>query len=131
MKAQKKRIKPAGSYVDGFVLPIPKKYLGNYRSVAAKAGKLWIEHGAVEYRECVAEDVKTKELLPFPKMIKAKSTETVVFAFIVFRSRKHRDTVNKKVMSDPRMAKMADEMKVIPFDMKRMAYGGFKSIVNA
>lgn len=130
MKAKNKRVKPAGSYVDGFVLPIPRRYLSNYRSIAARAGKLWIEHGALEYRECVAEDVKTKELLPFPKMIKAKSTETVVFAFIVFVSRKQRDTVNKKVMNDPRMAKMANDMKVIPFDMKRMAYGGFKSIVN-
>ncbi len=130
MKAKNKRVKPAGSYVDGFVLPIPKRYLSNYRSIAARAGKLWIEHGALEYRECVAEDVKTKELLPFPKMIKAKSTETVVFAFIVFGSRKQRDIVNKKVMNDPRMAKMANDMKVIPFDMKRMAYGGFKSIVN-
>lgn len=130
MKTKTKRIRPAGTYVDGFVLPISKKYLSNYRSVASKAGKLWVEHGALEYRECVAEDMKTKELLPFPKMIKAKSTETVIFAFIVFRSRKHRDSVNKKVMTDPRMSKMANDMKVIPFDMKRMAYGGFKSIVN-
>lgn len=130
MKSQSKRIKPAGSYVDGFVLPVPKKYLSNYRSIAARAGKLWVEHGALEYRECVAEDVNIKGMLPFPKMIKAKPAETVVFAFIVFRSRKQRDSVNKKVMNDPRMAKMAEAMKVIPFEMKRMAYGGFQSIVN-
>jgi len=118
-------------YVDGFVLPVPKKNLNEYRRIAQKAGKIWREHGALEYRECVGDDLKIKGVVTlFPKMAKAKTTETVVFSWIVYKSRSDRDRVNKKVMKDPRIAKMM-EGKTMPFDMKRMAYGGFKTIVEA
>lgn len=116
------------SYVDGYVLPIPKKKLAAYRRLAQKAGKIWREHGALEYRECVGDDMKVKNMLGFPKLAGAKRDETVVFAWIVFKSRKHRDTVNAKVMKDPRLTNM--NMQDMPFDCKRMAYGGFKTIVN-
>jgi uncharacterized protein YbaA (DUF1428 family) len=118
------------SYVDGFVLAVPKKNMPAYRRMAAKAGKVWREHGAVEYRECVGDDLKVKMGLPFPKLAKLKAGETVVFSWIVYKSRKHRDAVNAKVMKDPRIAKMM-EGKEMPFDVKRMAYGGFKIIVEA
>src|SRR3989442_4979593 len=95
-------------YVDGYVLPVPKKNLAAYRRMAQKAGKIWREHGALEYRECVGDDLKVKWGVPFPKSIKAKPGETVVFAWIVFKSRAHRDSVNTKVMKDPRMAKMME-----------------------
>jgi uncharacterized protein YbaA (DUF1428 family) len=117
-------------YVDGFVLPIPKKNLAAYRRMAQKAAKLWREHGALEYRECVGEDLNVKIGLPFPRGIKAKAGETIVFAYIVYKSRAHRDSVNAKVMKDPRIAGMGDE-KNMPFDAKRMLYGGFKTIVEA
>ena len=118
------------NYVDGYVLPVPKKNLQVYQRTAQKAGKLWREHGALEYRECAGDDLKVKWGVPFPKIIKAKPGETVIFAWVVFRSRAHRDSVNAKVMKDPRLAKMMESAKV-PFDMKRMAYGGFKVIVEA
>ena len=117
-------------YVDGFVLPMPKKNLAAYRRMAQKAAKLWREHGALEYRECVGEDLNVKMGLPFPRGIKAKAGETIVFAYIVYKSRAHRDSVNAKVMKDPRIAGMGDE-KNMPFDAKRMLYGGFKTIVEA
>ena len=117
-------------YVDGYVLPVPKKNLATYRKMATLAGKLWREHGALEYRECVGDDLKVKMIVPFTKSIKMKAGETVVFSYIVFKSRKHRDTVNAKVMKDPRMAKFM-EGKEPPFDFKRMVYGGFKTIVAA
>ena len=116
-------------YVDGFVLPVPKKNLPAYRRMAAKAGKVWREHGALEFRECVGEDVKTKKIKSFPSLVKPKRGETVMFSWIVFKSRAHRDAVNAKVMKDPRLAKMMD-MKAIPFDSKRMAYGGFEVMVD-
>jgi uncharacterized protein YbaA (DUF1428 family) len=117
-------------YVDGYVVPVPKKSLQTYRRIAQKAGKVWREHGALEYRECVAEDVKVGKLTSFPRSVKQKRGETVVFAWIVFKSRAHRDRVNAKVMKDPRMAKMMDP-ESMPFDTKRMIYGGFKVMVDA
>jgi uncharacterized protein YbaA (DUF1428 family) len=116
-------------YVDGYVLPVPKKNLAAYRRMAEKAGKVWREHGALEFRECVGEDLKTKKIKSFPSLVKPKRGETVMFSWIVFKSRAHRDAVNAKVMKDPRLAKMMD-MKAIPFDSKRMAYGGFKVMVD-
>jgi uncharacterized protein YbaA (DUF1428 family) len=117
-------------YVDGFVLPVPKKNIAAYRRMAAKAGKVWREHGALEYRECAGDDLDVKMLMPFPKAMKIKRGETVFFSWIVFKSRAHRDRVNAKVMKDPRLAGMMD-MKQMPFDVKRMMYGGFKIIVDA
>jgi len=116
-------------YVDGFVLPVPKKNLTAYRRMAAKAGKVWREHGALQFRECVGDDLKTKKIKSFPSLVKPKPGETVVFSWIVFKSRAHRDAVNARVMKDPRLAKMMD-MKAMPFDSKRMAYGGFKVMVD-
>lgn len=117
-------------YVDGYVVPVPKKSLQTYRRLAQEAGKVWREHGALEYRECVAEDVKVGKLTSFPRSVKQKRGETVVFGWIVFKSRAHRDRVNAKVMKDPRMAKMMDP-ESMPFDAKRMIYGGFKVMVGA
>lgn len=117
-------------YVDGFVIPVPKKKLAAYRRIAAKAGKIWKEHGALEYMECVGDDLKpTWSKTSFPKLAKTKAAETVLFSFIVYQSRAHRDRVNAKVMKDPRMAAMCDP-KNTPFDVNRMAYGGFKAIVD-
>jgi uncharacterized protein YbaA (DUF1428 family) len=116
------------SYVDGFVLVVPKKHLAAYQRMAKKAGKIWREHGALEYKECVGDDLKVKMGLPFPKLVKTKPNETVVFSYIVYKSRAHRDKVNAKVMADLRLQEPPKEM---PFDMKRMAYGGFKTIVSA
>jgi uncharacterized protein YbaA (DUF1428 family) len=116
-------------YVDGFVLPVPKKNLAAYRRMSQKAGKVWREHGALDYKECVGDDLKVKGLVSFPKMVKAKSGETVFFSYIVYKSKAHRNQVNAKVMKDPRLAKMCDPNKM-PFDVKRMAYGGFKVIVD-
>jgi uncharacterized protein YbaA (DUF1428 family) len=116
------------SYVDGFVLPVPKKSLQAYRRMAQKAGKVWRDHGALEFRECAGQDLKVKMGVPFPRMIRLKPSETVMFSWIVFKSRADRDRVNAKVMKDPRLAKM---MKApMPFDVKRMAYGGFKVLVD-
>jgi uncharacterized protein YbaA (DUF1428 family) len=117
-------------YVDGFVLPVPKKNLAAYRRMAQKASKVWRDHGALEYRECVGEDLKVKLGMPFPRGIKVKPGETVVFAYIVYKSRAHRDSVNAKVMKDPRIADMCDP-KNTPFDVDRMLYGGFTTIVEA
>jgi uncharacterized protein YbaA (DUF1428 family) len=116
--------------VDGFVLAVPKKNLPAYRRMAQKASKVWREHGALEYRECAGDDLNVKFGVPFPKQMKAKPGETVVFAWIVYKSRSHRDKVNAKVMADPRLAKMMDP-KNSPFDCKRMTYGGFEVIVDA
>jgi len=117
-------------YVDGFVLPVPKKNLQAYARMAQKAGKIWREHGALEYCECVGDDLKVKMGMPFPKQIKTTPGETVVFSYIVYKSRAHRDSVNAKVMKDPRLAGMCDE-KAMPFDVKRMCYGGFEVLVEA
>jgi uncharacterized protein YbaA (DUF1428 family) len=116
-------------YVDGFLLAVPKKNLQAYRRIAQKAGKIWKEHGALEYRECAGDDLNVKYGMPFPKVMKLKTGETAVFSWIVFKSRAHRNSVNAKVMKDPRMDAMTNE-KSMPFDMKRMAYGGFKVLVN-
>ena len=117
------------TYVDGFVVPVPKKNLGAYRRMAQKAGKVWREHGALEFRECVADDVKWGKRTSFPRSVKRKSGETVMFSYIVYKSRQHRDQVLAKVMKDPRLAKMMDP-KATPFDAKRMIYGGFKTRVK-
>lgn len=116
-------------YVDGFVLPVPEKNLRDYRTMAQKAGKIWKEHGALEYLEAVGDDLEVKFGLPFTKLAKPKPGETVIFSFIVYKSRAHRDQVNAKVMSDPRLNKMM-EKGPMPFDVKRMAYGGFKGLVD-
>jgi len=117
------------AYTDGFIVPVPKKKLPDYRRMAQKAGKIWKEHGALEFRECVADDVKVGKRTSFPRSVKLKPDETVLFSYIVFKSRADRDRVNAKVMADPRFAKMiaAEDM---PFDGKRMIYGGFQVIVD-
>jgi uncharacterized protein YbaA (DUF1428 family) len=117
------------SYVDGFVVPVPKKSLSAYRRLARKAGKVWREHGALEFRECVADDVKPGKITSFPQSVKLKSDETVVFSWIVYKSRAHRDRVNAKVMKDPRITANMDP-KSMPFDAKRMFWGGFKVMVD-
>jgi len=117
-------------YVDGYVLPVPKKNVQAYRRIAQKAGRIWREHGALEFRECVGDDLNVKMGMPFPRMIKLKRGETVFFSWVVFKSRADRDRVNAKVMKDPRLAKMM-EAKAMPFDVKRMVYGGFKVLVAA
>lgn len=114
-------------YVDGFVLPIPKKHIAAYRKIATMASKVWMKHGALEYIECVGDDFDVKMGLSFPKGIQAKKDETVVFAWIVYKSRAHRDRVNAKVMKDPAMQTMPTTM---PFDCERMLYSGFKTIVE-
>jgi uncharacterized protein YbaA (DUF1428 family) len=116
-------------YVDGYVLPVPKKNLKAYSRMAQKAGKVWRDHGALDYKECTGDDLNVKFGVPFPRMMKVKPGETVVFSYIVFKSRAHRDRVNAKVMKDPRLAKMMDP-KAMPFDIKRMVYGGFKVLVD-
>jgi uncharacterized protein YbaA (DUF1428 family) len=115
-------------YVDGFVIPLPKKNVQAYRRLALKAGKIWREYGALEVRECVGDDLAVKGMVPFSRRIKLKPGETVVFSWIVFKSRAHRDRVNAKVMKDPRLAAM--DPKSVPFDVKRMLYGGFKVMVD-
>jgi uncharacterized protein YbaA (DUF1428 family) len=117
------------AYVDGFVLAVPKKNIAAYRRIAKLAGKVWREHGAVEYRECVGEDMQVKHGVPFPRLVKPKTGETVVFSWIVYKSRAHRDRVNEKVMADPRIEKMTKTK--MPFDCKRMTYGGFDVLVQA
>lgn|SRR5687768_1961581 len=116
-------------YVDGFLVPLPKRNLDAYRRVSRKAGKVWREHGALEYCECVADDVPSGEVTSFPKGVQLKRGEVVVFSWIVFKSRAHRDRVNAKVLKDPRIADMMDP-KSMPFDGKRMVYGGFEMIVD-
>ena len=116
------------SYVDGFVVPVPRKNLPAYRRTARKAGKVWKEYGALDYKEWISDDVKVGKLTSFPRSVKLKPGETVVFAWIVYKSRRHRDRVNAKVMKDPRLADMMD-LKSMPFDGKRLIYGGFKKLV--
>lgn len=126
------------TYVDGFVLPVPEGKLDAYRKMAEKAGKIWIEHGALSYKECVLEDAEPKipedapescKLTPFRDLAGTKEGETVIFAFIVYKSRAHRDAVNGKVMADPRMQEVCDENNM-PFDPSRMTYGGFEAMVD-
>ncbi len=118
------------SYVDGFVIPLPSKNLAAYRKMARLACKIWMEYGALEYRECVADDVKPGKLTSFPQSVQLKRGEVVVFAYIVYKSRKQRDSINAKVMADPRLSKYMDP-KNCPFDGKRMFWGGFKTLVSA
>jgi uncharacterized protein YbaA (DUF1428 family) len=116
-------------YVDGFVVPVPKRKLEAYRRIARKAGKIWREHGALDYKECVADDVKPGKHTSFPQSVKLKPGETVMFSWIVYKSRAHRDRVNAKVMKDKRLKPMMDP-KAMPFDGKRMFWGGFKVLVE-
>ena len=117
-------------YVDGFVLPVPRKNLPAYLRMSRKAGRIWREHGALEYRESAGDDLKVKWGAQFPRVVKARPGETVFFSWIVYRSRAHRDRVNARVMKDPRLASMMDP-RSMPFDMKRMSYGGFRVLVDA
>ena len=117
-------------YVDGFVIPVPKKNLKTYQRIARAAGRVWRDHGALEFRECVGEDLDVKTGMPFARMVGPRRGETILFSFIVYKSRAHRDRVNAKVMKDPRMDKLMDP-GAMPFDMTRMAYGGFKVFVDA
>ncbi|MBP6750021.1 MAG: DUF1428 domain-containing protein [Xanthomonadaceae bacterium] len=116
------------AYVDGFVVPVPKKNLDAYRKLARKAGKIWKEYGALEYVECVEDDVKPGKYTSFPQAVKLKPGEVVVFSWIVYKTRAQRDRINAKVMADPRLASM--DPKSMPFDGKRMFWGGFKTIVT-
>ena len=117
------------AYVDGFLLPVPKRKIEAYRKISSKAGKVWREHGALDYKECVGDDLRSMMGPSFKKAVRAKAGETVVFAYIVYKSRAHRDQVNAAVMKDPRLNAMCDP-KDMPFDCKRMLYGGFKAIVE-
>jgi uncharacterized protein YbaA (DUF1428 family) len=117
------------SYVEGFVLPVPQAKLAAYRRMASAAGKVWREHGALQYVECVADDVKPGKVTSFPQSVKLKKTEVVVFSWIVYRNKTERNRIIKKVMSDPRLAHMMDPRK-LPFDGMRMFWGGFKPIVQ-
>jgi uncharacterized protein YbaA (DUF1428 family) len=116
-------------YVDGFVLPVPKNKIKQYKKIATTAGKVWKDHGALQYMECQGDDLKVNEewTMAFPTMVKPKKTETIFFSFIVFKNKAHRDKVNKKVMADPRIQ---CDPKDMPMDCKRMAYGGFKALVK-
>jgi uncharacterized protein YbaA (DUF1428 family) len=116
-------------YVDGFVVPVPRRKLAAYRAMARKAGKVWMEHGALEYVECVADDVKPGKHTSFPQSVKLKKGEVVIFSYVVYKSRKQRDTIMGKVMKDKRLADMMDPNN-LPFDGKRMFWGGFKTIVE-
>lgn len=116
-------------YADGFVIPIPKRKLAEYRRIAQRAGKVWKDHGALEYRECVGDDLNIKGGKTFPRQLKLKPGETVLFSWILYKSRAHRDRVNARVMKDPRITKMM-EPGAMPFDGRRMVYGGFKTIVD-
>jgi len=118
------------SYVDGFVVPVPKKNLAVYKRMSRKMGKVWRELGALEFRECVADDVKPGKFTSFPQAVKLKPDEVVVFSWIVYKSRAQRDRINAAGMKDPRLASMMDP-KTMPFDGKRMFFGGFKLMVDA
>lgn len=117
-------------YVDGFIVPVPRKKLAAYLRLAKRAGKIWRDHGALEFREYVAEDVKVGKWTSFPRSVKLKPGETVILSWIAFKSRVHRDRVNARVMKDPRLAKLMDP-KAMPFDGKRMIYGGFEMLLRA
>jgi len=118
-------------YVDGFVLTVPKKNIKAYTKMARDAGKIWMKYGALDYIECVGDDLNPKwAKLTFPKLTRSKPSETVLYSFIIYRNKKHRDEVNKKVMKDPYMCDPKNKDMKMPFDMNKMAYGGFKSIVD-
>ena len=116
-------------YVDGFLLAVPKKNLGAYRRMAQKAGKIWRGYGALDYKECAGDDLKVKMGVAFPRQMRLRNSETAVFSWIVYKSKAHRNSVNAKVMKDPRIKDMCDP-KNMPFDVKRMSYGGFKVLVD-
>lgn len=116
------------AYADGFVIPMPKKNVAAYRRLAEKAGKIWKEFGALDYKECVADDLKSQMGVPFGKLAKLKPSETVVFSWILYKSKADRNRINAKIMKDPRIAEMGKAP--MPFDMKRMTYGGFKVLVS-
>lgn len=116
------------NYVDGFVIVIPKKNILKYKKISKDAGKVWRDHGALDYKECVADEINSKFGLPFPKLTKVKPSETVIFSWITYKSKAHRNSVNKKVMKDPRIANI--DPASMPFDHKRMSYGGFKVLVD-
>jgi uncharacterized protein YbaA (DUF1428 family) len=116
-------------YVDGYLLPLPKKNVARYRRIAQMAARVWRKHGALEYRECVGDDLKHKGVVNFPRLARAKAGDTVVFAYIVYKSKAHRDRVNAKVMKDPLMSSM--DPKDMPFDVKKMAFGGFRVFVKS
>jgi uncharacterized protein YbaA (DUF1428 family) len=116
-------------YVDGFIVPVPKNKVQAYRQMARKAGKIWREHGALQFRECIADDVSVGKVTSFPRSVKRKPTETVMFSWIVFNSKADRNRINARVMKDKRLASMMDA-KAMPFDAKRMIYGGFKVMVD-
>ncbi len=122
--------KSKATYVDGFVITMPKAKLGLYKKMATEGAMLWKKYGALDYKECVGDDLKAEWSLPFPKMTKAKEDEIIVFSYITFKDKKHRNEVNKKVMADPAMDPEKWKGKTMPFDMKKMAYGGFKVIVD-
>ena len=117
-------------YVDGFVVPVPKKKLAAYMTMARKASKIWKEHGALEYRECAGDDLAVKGMTPFTKLFPVKTGETIVFSYVVYKSRAHRDKVNAKIMKDPRIHALCTPENT-PFDFTRMGYGGFKVVVSA
>ena len=117
-------------YVDGFLIPIPRKNVAAYRRMAQKACKVWMEHGALEYRECIGDDMSPKMPATFPKMLENKRGDTVIFSWIVYKSKQHRDRVIAKVMKDPRILAMMDPENN-PFDVERMLYGGFRVMVEA
>jgi uncharacterized protein YbaA (DUF1428 family) len=116
------------AYVDGFVIPVPKKNMAAYKRMAKVGAKVWKKHGALDYKECVGDDLKVHFGMPFTKLAKPKAGETVVFSYIVYRNKAHRDRVNKQVMKDPEIEKAMS--KTMPFDVKRMAWGGFKVLVE-
>ena len=118
-------------YIDGFVLPVPENRIDDYLEMAREAGEVWREHGALEFRECLADDVKVGELTSFPRSVQVEDGETVVFSWIVFESREHRDRVNAAVMEDPRIKEQMNGLDAAPFDAKRMIYGGFTVAVEA
>lgn len=117
-----------GLYIDGFIIPVPKKNLKKYRKLAKLFGKVYREHGALEYNECMADDVKKGKITSFPRSVKLKAGEVVFFSWVVFKSRAQRNSINKKVMKDPRLAKLMNP-KTLPFDGMRMFWGGFKSFI--
>ncbi len=118
-----------GQYVDGFIVPVPKKNLQKYRKLAKSFGKIFREYGALKYVECLADDIKKGKITSFPRSVKLKAGETVFFSWVIYKSRAQRNAINKKVMKDPRVAKMIDKKK-LPFDGKRMFFGGFKTFVT-
>ncbi|ATE59514.1 DUF1428 domain-containing protein [Thauera sinica] len=117
-----------GKYVDGFLIPVPKDRIGRYREIASLAGQVWMEHGALQYYECIGDDLEIKDMVPFPRAAGAGAEDAVIFSWIVYESRAHRDEVNAAVMADPRMKSMMND-DAPPFDCKRMAYGGFRTLV--